>query len=91
MPPTQRPPHHSITPATGHTAIVTGPSRPRTPKVQEALDARDALAGALSQAGVQLPAMDVRTPWAGDGEDGAATRSSTSGSARRPWRCSWRL
>lgn len=65
MPPTQRPPHHSITPATGHTAIVTGPSKPRTPKVQEALDARDALA-ALRQAGVQLPAMDVRTPWAGD-------------------------
>ncbi|MFI9773171.1 hypothetical protein ACIHCV_00405 [Streptomyces sp. NPDC051956] len=68
MPPTQRPPHHSITPATGHTAIVTGPAKPRTPKVQEALDARDALAGALSRAGVQLPAMDVRTPWAGDGE-----------------------
>ncbi|MEV6698782.1 hypothetical protein AB0M68_16585 [Streptomyces sp. NPDC051453] len=68
MPPTQRPPHHSITPATGHTAIVTGPSKPRTPKVQEALDARDALAGALRQAGVQLPAMDVRTPWAGDAE-----------------------
>ncbi|WP_329569491.1 hypothetical protein [Streptomyces sp. NBC_01361] len=68
MPPTQQPPHHSITPATGHTSIVAGPAKPRTPKVQEALDARDALAGALSQAGVQLPAMDVRTPWAGEGE-----------------------
>ncbi|MFC9676406.1 hypothetical protein [Streptomyces sp. NPDC056949] len=67
-PPTQRPPRHSITPATGHTAIVTGPSKPRASKVQEALDARDALAGALSRAGVQLPAMDVRTPWPGDGE-----------------------
>ena len=34
------------------------------PKIQEALDARDALASALTQAGIQLPAMDVRTPWA---------------------------
>lgn len=34
------------------------------PKIQEALDARDALASALTRAGVQLPAMDVRTPWA---------------------------
>ncbi|WP_405831961.1 hypothetical protein [Streptomyces sp. NBC_01176] len=41
---------------------------PRTPKIQEALDARDALASALSRAGVQLPAMDVRTPWADDDE-----------------------
>ncbi|MFD7921391.1 hypothetical protein ACFV3R_19450 [Streptomyces sp. NPDC059740] len=32
-------------------------------KVGEALDARDALATALTRAGVQLPAMDVRTPW----------------------------
>ncbi|MFF2505830.1 hypothetical protein ACFVTY_20925 [Streptomyces sp. NPDC058067] len=39
---------------------------PLTPKIQEALDARDALATALSQAGVQLPAMDIRTPWADD-------------------------
>ncbi|WP_328321101.1 hypothetical protein [Streptomyces sp. NBC_00388] len=36
---------------------------PGSPKVQEALDARDALAEALTRAGVQLPAMDVRTPW----------------------------
>ncbi|MFJ2391508.1 hypothetical protein ACIOTI_02000 [Streptomyces sp. NPDC087843] len=41
---------------------------PRTPKLQEALDARDALASALSRAGVQLPAMDVRTPWVDDDE-----------------------
>ncbi|NDZ79163.1 hypothetical protein G3I19_11685 [Streptomyces sp. SID10853] len=34
-----------------------------SPKVQEALEARDALAGALTRAGIQLPAMDVRTPW----------------------------
>ncbi|MFJ7058263.1 hypothetical protein ACIQVA_11050 [Streptomyces microflavus] len=33
-------------------------------KVKEALDARDALAAALTRAGIQLPAMDVRTPWA---------------------------
>ncbi|OON77018.1 hypothetical protein GBW32_12515 [Streptomyces tsukubensis] len=32
-------------------------------KIREALDARDALAVALSRAGIQLPAMDVRTPW----------------------------
>lgn len=33
-------------------------------KIMEAVEARDALATALSRAGVQLPAMDVRTPWA---------------------------
>ncbi|MFF5929017.1 hypothetical protein [Streptomyces hydrogenans] len=43
-----------------------------TPKVQEALDARDALASALTQAGIQLPAMDVRTPWLDDRDDEAA-------------------
>jgi hypothetical protein len=32
-------------------------------KLQEATAARDALAAALTQAGIQLPAMDVRTPW----------------------------
>lgn len=39
--------------------------KPRTPvpKLQEALAARDALAAALTRAGIQLPAMDVRTPW----------------------------
>ncbi|PZT74743.1 MULTISPECIES: hypothetical protein [unclassified Streptomyces] len=35
----------------------------RSPKLREALAARDALAAALTAAGVQLPAMDVRTPW----------------------------
>ncbi|RCG16062.1 hypothetical protein DQ392_22105 [Streptomyces reniochalinae] len=39
----------------------------RTPaeptRVREAVEARDALAEALTQAGIQLPAMDVRTPW----------------------------
>ncbi|WP_112471278.1 hypothetical protein [Streptomyces triticisoli] len=40
-------------------------AKPRTPapKLQEALAARDALAAALTSAGIQLPAMDVRTPW----------------------------
>lgn len=32
-------------------------------KLQEATEARDALAAALTRAGIQLPAMDVRTPW----------------------------
>ncbi|MFE1403475.1 hypothetical protein ACFW5D_07335 [Streptomyces sp. NPDC058770] len=36
--------------------------------MQEALDARDALATALRRAGIQLPAMDIRTPWADDRE-----------------------
>ncbi|OQD53923.1 hypothetical protein BM536_027330 [Streptomyces phaeoluteigriseus] len=44
------------------------PPAPRTAKVQEALAARDALATALSRAGIQLPAMDIRTPWADDRE-----------------------
>ncbi|MEU0088733.1 hypothetical protein [Streptomyces sp. NPDC006274] len=34
--------------------------------MQEAIEARDALAAALSRAGIQLPAMDIRTPWADD-------------------------
>lgn len=42
------------------------PRAPHTPKIQEALEARDALATALSRAGIQLPAMDIRTPWADD-------------------------
>ena len=38
--------------------------RHESARTSEALEARDALAAALSQAGIQLPAMDVRTPWA---------------------------
>lgn len=49
------------TPHIPHTARTA-----HNPKMQEALDARDALATALSQAGIQLPAMDIRTPWADD-------------------------
>ncbi|AVH55967.1 MULTISPECIES: hypothetical protein [Streptomyces] len=37
--------------------------RKPTPKLQEALAARDALATALTHAGIQLPAMDIRTPY----------------------------
>ncbi|WP_324785261.1 hypothetical protein [Streptomyces sp. H51] len=59
MPPT--PPHPHSTTSTGTTGTTT-------PTVQEALAARDALAYALSQAGIQLPAMDIRTPWADDRE-----------------------
>ncbi|MCX4735370.1 hypothetical protein [Streptomyces sp. NBC_01363] len=44
------------------------PTDASTPKIKEALDARDALAAALTQAGVQLPAMDIRTPWVDDRE-----------------------
>ncbi|MHC3450905.1 hypothetical protein [Streptomyces prasinus] len=45
---------------------------PHTPKIREALEARDALAAALTRAGVQLPAMDVRTPRADDRTAGGA-------------------
>lgn len=41
----------------------TSNSTAADPRAQEAVEARDALAVALSRAGVQLPAMDVRTPW----------------------------
>ncbi|MHC0429331.1 hypothetical protein ACX6XY_03960 [Streptomyces sp. O3] len=40
-------------------------------KIREAEEARDALAVALSRAGIQFPAMDVRTPLA-VGEGGYA-------------------
>ncbi|GGY94672.1 hypothetical protein [Streptomyces nitrosporeus] len=44
----------------------------RTAKIQEAFDARDDLAAALTAAGIQLPAMDVRTPWPDTEGDGGA-------------------
>ncbi|MEV6315576.1 hypothetical protein [Streptomyces sp. NPDC051776] len=40
----------------------TAPAAGRA-KIREAVRARDALASALTRAGIQLPAMDVRTPW----------------------------
>ncbi|WP_328333837.1 MULTISPECIES: hypothetical protein [unclassified Streptomyces] len=54
----------------------SGPSTD-SPKVQEALDARDTLAEALTTAGIQLPAMDVRTPWFEPGPDQDDTPAST--------------
>ncbi|MEV6177601.1 hypothetical protein [Streptomyces sp. NPDC052015] len=68
MTPTPRHPDHAT--AIGHPAVADSPP-PTAPKVQEALDARDALASALSRAGIQLPAMDIRTPWVDDREDDA--------------------
>ncbi|MEU6538556.1 hypothetical protein [Streptomyces sp. NPDC047000] len=66
MPPT---PHHPADhpTATGRTHAPDGPPR-SGPKIQEAADARDVLAHALTRAGIQLPAMDIRTPWADDAE-----------------------
>ncbi|WP_330175183.1 hypothetical protein OG875_17660 [Streptomyces sp. NBC_01498] len=45
-------------------------------KMKEAVEARDALAAALTGAGIQLPAMDVRTPWplTDDSDAGRDTR-----------------
>ncbi|MFZ3593929.1 hypothetical protein [Streptomyces sp. BH104] len=50
-------------PATEHQ-----PTSSPAAKIQEATEARDALASALTRAGIQLPAMDVRTPWADDSD-----------------------
>lgn len=61
--PRRTPQHDSASATTLHVPVPPG-GLPGTAKVQEALDARDALATALSRAGIQLPAMDVRTPWA---------------------------
>ncbi|MFD4242244.1 hypothetical protein ACFWP3_11715 [Streptomyces sp. NPDC058525] len=57
-------PHHR----TPNTARATRASRA---KIKEAITARDALAAALSRAGIQLPAMDVRTPWPDERADEA--------------------
>lgn len=46
------------------TATRSRPVRVSRSRVQEAVEARDVLAAALTRAGIQLPAMDVRTPWA---------------------------
>ncbi|MEU1485670.1 hypothetical protein [Streptomyces sp. NPDC005752] len=62
-PPHQKPPLPRRTPRAGH---------PAAAKIQEAVAARDDLAAALSGAGIQLPVMDVRTPWPDtDGDDTA--------------------
>ncbi|PVC85501.1 hypothetical protein DBP19_27175 [Streptomyces sp. CS090A] len=54
-------------------------------KVKEAMDARDALATALTRAGIQLPAMDVRTPWADtvrEDDEGGEDASEHAGEIR---------
>lgn len=53
------------------------------PKLQEATDARDALAAALTQAGIQLPAMDVRTPWGDVLPDEAEERAECAAEVNR--------
>ncbi|MFJ9143554.1 hypothetical protein [Streptomyces griseus] len=62
--PRRTPQRTSTNPATTAHVPVSPTGLPGAAKVQEALEARDALATALSRAGIQLPAMDVRTPWA---------------------------
>ena len=56
----------------------------RAAKIQETVEARDALATALTRAGIQLPAMDVRTPWMDvlDGEDGTESDADARRAAR---------
>ncbi|MFD4030599.1 hypothetical protein ACFWVP_08685 [Streptomyces sp. NPDC058637] len=67
-PPPQKPPLPRRTPQADAPDSRAGRKAPS--KVQEAVAARDDLAAALSSAGVQLPAMDVRTPWPDtDGDD----------------------
>jgi hypothetical protein len=65
MPPTPR--HPDPARAIDHVAVPDSPP-PTGPKIQETVDARDALASALSRVGIQLPAMDIRTPWADEHE-----------------------
>ncbi|MFD4763379.1 hypothetical protein ACFWOJ_32380 [Streptomyces sp. NPDC058439] len=84
--PEQKPPLPRKTPRGSTTARSTTADLPQPgqhsamAKVQEAVEARDTLAAALSAAGIQLPAMDIRTPWpepnsaAGDGDDGRQQR-----------------
>ncbi|MGR8007658.1 hypothetical protein [Streptomyces hypolithicus] len=66
--PPPKPPLPRRTPQRTSARTTTPPTAPAGPagtaRIQEAMDARDALATALSRAGIQLPAMDVRTPWA---------------------------
>ena len=52
-------------------------------KIQETVAARDALADALTRAGIQLPAMDVRTPWQDVIDSDGDSSDSDAGSAAR--------
>ncbi|HWM35667.1 MAG TPA: hypothetical protein VNS49_00930 [Streptomyces sp.] len=51
--------------------------------MQETVAARDALADALTRAGIQLPAMDVRTPWQDVIDSDDDSSDSDAGSAAR--------
>ncbi|MFK0220173.1 hypothetical protein ACIQWN_18505 [Streptomyces vinaceus] len=65
MPTTLQPPNDSE----GHNATsATATPPPPSAKIKEAMAARDALATALTRAGIQIPAMDVRAPWPDDGD-----------------------
>ncbi|SCK48198.1 hypothetical protein [Streptomyces sp. WMMB 322] len=64
--------HNSAQATNGSVDSIT---RAQAPKIQETVEARDALAAALTRAGIQLPAMDVRTPWMDVLEDGNDTEA----------------
>ncbi|MFE7757728.1 hypothetical protein [Streptomyces sp. NPDC057429] len=86
--PEQKPPLPRRTPGGNTTATARSVaadlpqpgSRSAMAKIQEAVEARDTLAAALSAASIQLPALDIRTPWpepdaaAGDSDDGRRQR-----------------
>ncbi|MFG2879406.1 hypothetical protein ACGFYU_31120 [Streptomyces sp. NPDC048337] len=73
---TPQPPKH------GDATSATATPLPPTAKIKEAFAARDALAAALTRAGIQIPAMDVRTPWPdddnsdGDGQEHSSTSAA---------------
>ncbi|MFF8282098.1 hypothetical protein ACF06W_05155 [Streptomyces albus] len=73
--------------ASAASAELRGWTEGRTPagaaKIREAVQARDALAAALRRAGIQLPAMDVRTPWRDAVEDADGGREGDHGHAAR--------
>ncbi|MGP4000353.1 hypothetical protein [Streptomyces sp. 8N706] len=79
---TQRRTIHDAGVRTTEDPAATTTARAGRAKVQEAVEARDALAAALTRAGIQLPAMDVRTPWqdlvgrADDGDGGSDAGSA---------------
>ncbi len=77
---TLQPPPHDNGNADDATSTRSTP-RPPTAKIKEALAARDALAVALTRAGIQIPAMDVRTPWPDDDDSDAERQDHTSARA----------
>ncbi|MET8676835.1 hypothetical protein ABZW18_04310 [Streptomyces sp. NPDC004647] len=85
---TQRRTIHDDGARTTDDPAATTTTRASRAKVREAVEARDALADALTRAGVQLPAMDVRTPWqdlvggTDDGDAGSEAVSDAGSTAR---------